>query len=242
MSSLGGILTNPTIAGIAHFKGAIIGEDGAPIPPGSDGAPLRVGDALIDETTRNRLAATFATRVRQPRSVTEHLLIGVVRCGTRDSSMVFQKALDSRANASGMYRCQPNSMSGPGACATSNCINASRLDSLVLAAVQQLLSAPDLLAAAHARNSPELAARADSCRNELMRINQRLQELEDLCLDTPVKDSAAKDRFHHRRQDLQGQLDLCRNWCQPDLAAVDEKMAAHIDALRPKDWIYSLGE
>lgn len=237
------MLANPTLAGLAHFKGVLLDETGIQLAPGSDKPPLRIGDPLLDEQTWNRLAAVLVMRSRRPRSSVEHLLRGMVRCGTCGSSMVYQRSEPDRShNTTSTYRCQRNSLAGPGACATSNSINAGRLESLVRDVVKQMLADPALLADAQAANSPELSARADALRNELTRLNERLRSLEALWLDTTVKDAAAKARFDRHRHATQDQMNRVHSQLaeltvrteRPNLTQLGTEMVDGFEALPPR--------
>ena len=200
--SLRKTLLSPSMVGYAHKAGVLYDVTGQLLTPDRQAdedddtaEPLRVGPGVLTDATWHALRAKL-TPGTQRRARTDSLLRGLLRCGRCGSGM----GRNGKA-----YVCTYRYESGQTGCA-GNAIHGERTDQLVLAAVHELLSFGDVLAAGAALNAPAARGEAADLETRVAQLDRQLEDLEQMWLDTEVKDARAKARFDRHRRRLAAQL------------------------------------
>ena len=191
------MLRNPSYAGLAHRNRRLIGLDGQPLPLGAE--PLRVGRPVLSEENwfalQRIVGATPAAATKIPRARPERILIGIVICG--NCGKLMNRRPSKRSDA---YVCTYHALTAGAGC-PGNTIAAARTDKLVV----------DIVVAREANRVHPRADGADvtdlaRIDEEIGALRRKLSELEDLWLDTELKDAHAKARFNRRRESLESAI------------------------------------
>lgn len=202
------LLRNPTLCGYGHRAGQLLDVNGADLTPESGAEPMRAGAALLDEQTWAELDTTLAARRTRRVSSNQSLLRGLVRCGSCERNMVRNGGPVASNGYGGSYVCTQRDQAGRAAVCSGNGINARRVETIVSAAVLHVLADPELLGAARAANAPNTRRAIDDLQARVDRLYRRLEEIEELWLDTDVKDASAKARFDRRRTKVESEIKL----------------------------------
>lgn len=196
-STVKNMLGSPALAGLGHRGRVLLDTNLQEVPAGRerDVELLVVGEPLLDLDTWLQVQSVLAARRVVKRSYTESLLSALIMCG----------ACGYRVAAHGAaYACQRNYRIGSG-CA-GNAVVSTAIEREVVQAVLHVLADPDRRLRADSALAPGRRERIASLEADRSRLTRRLDDLEEMWLDSDGRDADAKRRFQSRRTKVVDEL------------------------------------
>jgi site-specific DNA recombinase len=222
-TTLKGVLTTPTLAGLAHYKGSLLDVNRQVVPAGAERVSelaqiheglFSVHDWLRLQEELERRRVDGLSRGCGRRSEGESLLHGVLVCGGCDTRMV---------SSARVYACRANQGSSA-TCATGNCVTREHVDRIVTGAALYALSDPERRLRAAAANEGGRQALLEAAEQRCRALVVQLQNWEQLRVSTTARDTERREWFAGKRREVEEQLAQARG----ELVALHQRTSTRI--------------